>query len=336
MEQKIKVGIDGITGYTGIELLRWLSNHPYVELSSFSSYSNKGKLLKEALPFSNLNYKYIVIGEFVEGVDLVFLALPHEVSLERAVFYLKKGIKVIDLSGAYRLKNKELYKEYYGFTHNEEQEFFLEKAVYGLPELFRDKIRASEFVSNPGCYPTATILGAYPLIKAFKPKAVFVDAISGVSGAGRKLSQKFHFPEMTENAFYYSVKNHRHVPEMEEYLGLQVKFSPCVIPSSRGMIANIKIFNIESSQEDIFTLFSEFYKDEPFVKIINEPPQIKWVSGTNNCLIFPYYDKRTKTIEVISAIDNLGKGASSQAIQNMNIMFGFEETAGLINEPFFP
>ncbi len=334
MEQEIiKVGIAGFTGYTGLELLRILSKHPKVKITSLSSSTQHGKYLYEILEFSTL--ENIKITKELEDVDVVFLALPHEASLEQVPFYASKNIKVIDLSGAFRLKDKNLFKEYYDLEYRPEHEPILQRVVYGLPELFREDIKTASVVSNPGCYPTAVILGVLPVLKKTSyRKPLVVNAVSGVSGAGAKLKQEFHFPYMEQNAFYYGIGKHRHTPEMALYLGVDVQFSPMVIPASRGMIANIKLFDIE--ELDFRSLYEEFYKDEPFVKIVDRPPHTKWTVGTNMCYIYIHYHKSLKTLEIISAIDNLGKGASSQAVQNMNIMFGFEETLGLDAFPVIP
>lgn len=333
MEQEIKVGIAGFTGYTGLELLRILSKHPHVKITSLSSSTHHGKYLSEIFDF--LPIKDVKITKEIEDVDVVFLALPHEASLEYVPYYAKKGFKIIDLSGAFRLKDKEAFKKYYNLEYNETHTFILGEVAYGLPELFKDKIKNAKIISNPGCYPTASILGAYPVVKGLNYKGViYIDAISGVSGAGKKLKDDFHYPYMEQNAFYYNIGKHRHTPEIKEYLGIEVSFSPMVIPASRGMIANIKFFDIE--EHDFYTLYQGFYKDKPFIKMVNTPPHTKWTIGTNMCYIYIHYHKSLKTLEVISAIDNLGKGASSQAVQNMNIMFGLDETISLDKIPILP
>lgn len=332
MEQKIKVGIAGFTGYTGLELLRILSNHPYVKITSLSSSTHYGKHISEVFGFLPLDIK---ISKELEDVDVVFLALPHESSLEYVPYYVSKGIKVIDLSGAFRIKNRDVFKEYYNLEYQEKHLNLLSEVIYGLPELYKDKIKNAKIVSNPGCYPTAIILGAYPIIKAINYQDIlYISAVSGVSGAGKKLREDLHYPYMEQNAFYYAIGKHRHVPEMIEHLGVEVQFSPMIIPASRGMIANIRFYNVK--EEDFKSIYQSFYKDKPFVKILKEPPHMKWSIGTNMCYIYFYYHKNQKTLEVISSIDNLGKGASSQAIQNMNIMFNLDETIGLYTSPLIP
>ncbi len=337
MEQEISVAIFGITGYTGIELFRILSSHRSVKISSLVSFSHKGKKLSDVLPISlTYNCKDITLeGELKEKPEIAFLCTPHEYSLTEVPKLLKEGIKVIDLSGAYRIKEATLYEEYYNFMHEYKRE--LEEAVYGLPEIFRNDIKKARLVANPGCYPTATLLGVYPFIKGkIKFDRIIVHAISGISGAGRKPKQVFHFPEMEGNSFIYSPLKHRHIPEMEDILkrlgvDIKVRFTPSVIPISRGMIATIYL-NI-NEKLNIKELFKETYNKEKFVKILDEPAHISWVRGTNYAFITPIYDDRTHTYIIISVIDNLGKGASMQAVQNMNIMLGFKEETGISNLP---
>ena len=340
MEQKIKVAIFGVTGYTGIELLRILSSHKNVSIDSFVSSSHKGKRLSDVLPTSLCNKYagYIFKGELDEKPDLAFLCTPHEFSLTEVPKLIKENVKVIDLSGAYRIKKVELYQEYYNFMHEFKE--ILEISVYGLPEIFREEIRRAKLVANPGCYPTATLLAIYPFIKAnIKVDRVIVHAVSGVSGAGRKMKQVFHFPEMEGNSFIYSPLKHRHVPEMEdvlERLGAKVKirFTPSVIPVSRGMISTVYIQDVED-KINVYELFYETYREEKFIFVKREPVPISWVRSTNYVFITPLYDERTDTYIIISVIDNLGKGASSQAVQNMNIMLGYDESEGILGGPLF-
>ena len=336
MEQTLKVCVFGATGYTGIELLRLLSNHPYAEVVSATSQSHAGKRLKDLFPFLDLDLT--LLPEPSEDFDIAFLCLPHESSLELVPKLLSYGKKVVDLSGAYRIKDPRIYPEFYGFEHPYLSE--LQRAVYGLPEIFRDEIKGSQLVANPGCYPTAVLIGLYPLLKhSVQINKVFVDGVSGVSGAGRKTSQRFHFPEMTENAFAYSVEKHRHTPEIEDVIrrlsgrSVKVRFTPKVVPMSRGMICTICV---ECEKLDIMEVYNETYKEEAFVKVVDEPPMTKYTVGTNMAMVYPYYDERSGVAVIVSVIDNLGKGASSQALQNMNIMVEVEETLGLTRYPLFP
>jgi len=340
MEQTLKVSVFGATGYTGIELLRSLLTHPHFEIKNLISQSYRGKKVREVLPF--FSNTYISELEFseepLEDYDLAFLCLPHEVSYEVVPKLLSQGKKVVDLSGAYRIKNPEAYEEFYGFKHEEKK--ILENAVYGLPEVFREGIRNSDLVANPGCYPTATLLALYPFLKErIEIESVVVHALSGVSGAGRKPKQHFHFPEMTENFFNYAVEKHRHTPELEDVIKriygreVKVRFTPTVVPASRGMISTVYL---RAERLNVKELFKEVYGEEIFIKVLDTPPQTKWVLGTNYCFIYPHYDERTGYYVIISVIDNLGKGASLQAVQNANLMCGFAEDDGLLQLTVFP
>jgi len=339
VEQTLKVSVFGATGYTGAELLRILSSHPFVRVSELISGSTASSRLEEVLPSflgSDLG-KRVLSSEPTEDFDVAFLCLPHEASMELVPELLSKGKKVIDLSGAYRIRDSRAYEEFYGFKHSHPE--LLSKAVYGLPELFRKEIKNADLVANPGCYPTATLLALYPLLREVDVDSVVVHALSGVSGAGRKPKQHFHYPEMEENFFAYSVEKHRHTPEMEDIvrraLGKEtrIRFTPVVVPASRGMISTVYA---EIDEVDIKELYMETYREEPFVRIVDRPPMTRWVLGTNLCLIYPTYDPRTSKAVIISAVDNLGKGASAQAVQNMNIMCGFGEELSLPKTPLFP
>ncbi|MFN3813054.1 MAG: N-acetyl-gamma-glutamyl-phosphate reductase [Aquificaceae bacterium] len=340
MEQTLRVCIYGATGYTGIELLRILLNHPYVRVVSLTSQTYKGKYISELFPYFSDSYvsNMLLVEEPNEEFDLAFLCLPHDASLELVPNLLEMGKKVIDLSGAYRIRNASLYPEFYGFEHK--YPYILERAVYGLPEVFRDSIKSADIVSNPGCYPTAALLSIYPLLKAKVDfEKVVIDAISGVSGAGRKTAQSFHYPEMEQNTFAYSISKHRHTPEIENVIervsgrDVSVRFTPKVVPMSRGMLSTTYLY---MERLDLLELFTETYREEKYVKTVSHPPMTKYVLGTNLCLIFPYYDERTGIALIVSAMDNLGKGASGQAVQNMNLMIGMEETVGIEKIALFP
>jgi N-acetyl-gamma-glutamyl-phosphate reductase len=344
----VKVAIAGASGYTGVELLRILSLYKEVEIVQITSRQYAGKSLKEVFPFftkspvedltfeENLDYT---------SADYYFLALPHEASLETVKHLVEKNKKVIDLSGAYRIKDASKYPEYYGFEHRFKD--ILEDAVYGLPEIYRDKIKNAKVIANPGCYPTATILALYPAIKEgiFKEDTVIVNALSGISGAGRSLKQQFHYPEAFGDSYAYSPTKHRHVPEMEDVLfrisgeKLKVRFTPHILPVSRGMISTVN-FKSSLNKKDLIELYRLEYRYEPFIRFVDVPPHIKHVVGTNYCDIYVDYDEKTGHAVVISAIDNLGKGASSQAIQNFNIMVGLKEDQYLKElssiSPLFP
>jgi N-acetyl-gamma-glutamyl-phosphate reductase len=338
-QEIIKVAIYGATGYTGAELLRLLQNHPKVKVSALISQSHAGKRLREVFPFFYGELGNLTLTEEPqEDYEVAFLCLPHESSLELVPRLLEEGKKVIDLSGAYRLKDPSLYPYYYSFEHKHPE--LLEKAVYGLPEIYRERIKGANLIANPGCYPTSVLLAIYPLLKeGIKIEKIVITSLSGVSGAGRKPVQHFHFPEMFGDFFAYSLEKHRHVPEMEGVIkdlygmDLPLRFSPIVVPTSRGMLSSISVFCEKLNPRE---LYMETYREEPFVKVASEPPHTKWVVGTNLCFVYPLWDHRVGCLQVVSVIDNLGKGASSQAIQNFNLMMGFEETMGLNLSPNFP
>jgi len=331
---KIKAGVFGATGYTGLELLRLLINHPAFELAFLGSASEAGKKLGEIFgflaPLEAGKLELRPYDRIPDDLELAFLALPHEVSMRLAPELLKRGVKVVDLSGAYRLDDPELFKEFYGFEH--EHPSLLKEAVYGLSEIFKEEIKRAELVANPGCYPTAAALSIYPLAAEglIEGDTVFVNGLSGVSGAGRSLKRDFHFPEMVNNTFAYKVVGHRHTPEMERVLRLaggsaKVRFVPAVVPIDRGMVVTVQA-RVKRDPKD---LFERFYQKSRFVKIVGAPPAAKAAARTNYCFIYPTYDPRTQTAVVVAAIDNLLKGAAGQAVQNANLMFSLPEETGL-------
>jgi len=336
----MKVSVIGATGYTGAELVRILSRHPEVELVSITSQTFAGKKISEIYPFlsTDLVCEELDIDKIASSSSFVFTALPHKTSMEIVGELYLRGKRVVDLSADFRLKDPALYEKWYGVSHSKRK--LLHEAVYGLPELYREKIREARLVANPGCYPTSIILALAPLLKShlIKEESIIVDAKSGVTGAGRKLTLATHFPEINENFYPYKVEGHRHLPEMEQELsrlaGTQVKvtFVPHLAPLNRGILstcyASLKRY---TEVEKILRIYRDFYKDEPFVEILEKGkvPRISDVATSNRCRIGLAVDERTDRIIVISAIDNLGKGASGQAVQNMNIMCGFKEDEGL-------
>jgi len=273
------------------------------------------------------------------------LALPHGKSVSLVKKMYEKGVKVIDLGADFRLKSVNDYKEWYELEH--EYPELLAESVYGLPEIYKEKIEKSAIVANPGCYPTSIILGLAPLLQnnLINLKNIIIDSKSGISGAGKTLSQQTHYPDMNDNLLAYKVGNHRHTPEIEQELSLlsgtkiQINFTPHLIPMNRGMLSTIYAEVVKSfSQDELGKLYGDFYQDCPFIRIrdLNNLPQTKWVQGSNYCDIAPVFDERTGRIIIISTLDNLVKGASGQAIQNMNLMFGLEETAGIWFSPIYP
>ena len=342
----IKVGIVGATGYTGAELVRILLNHPKVEITSLTAKIDKGQPFSKIFPhFKNTFDMDCEIFENVEQVadkvDLVFLAVPHTVALKLVPEFLGKGIKVIDLSADYRFDSAEIYEKWYGLKHTHAE--LLKKKVYGLPELYRAQIKKSELIANPGCYPTSVILGAFPLVKMGIADNVIANSLSGVSGAGRAADLSFIFPEIEGNLKAYKVASHRHQPEMAEQLSkvtgpnIKVTFVPHLVPVSRGILTTMYIkLNKPADKNKIWQKYQEAYKNEPFVQLLpeGENPQVKLVRGTNNCQIS--VTVKEDLVIVITAIDNLIKGASGQAVQNMNLMYGWDETEGLRTIPVFP
>jgi N-acetyl-gamma-glutamyl-phosphate reductase len=275
--------------------------------------------------------------------DVVFLALPHGAASEAAPLLLEKGARVIDLGADFRLKDPAAYVRWYGAEHGAAE--LLELAVYGLPEQNRECVRSARFVANPGCYPTAAALALLPLLKeGLASGPVIVDAKSGVSGAGRNPSAATHFSEVNENVRPYKLGEHRHGPEMEQTFALAgapvpVYFAPHLTPMTRGILATCYVpIGAELSEDDAFALYRDAYREEPFVRVLEngELPQTKATLGSNFCDVAVRVDRQRRLAVAVSAIDNLGKGAAGQAIQNMNLMFGFPETEGLWTPPMFP
>jgi N-acetyl-gamma-glutamyl-phosphate reductase len=352
--QKLKVSIIGSTGYAGKELVKILMNHQEVELVHLVSSSYVGKNIAEIFPefLNKLDKKLINLNldEISQDSDMVFTALPHTVSMDVVPELLKKGVKVIDLSADYRLKNSTVYKEWYKKELNQISKGLLSEAVYGLPEIYLDKIKDASLVANPGCYPTSVILGIAPLLKYHfvEPEGIIIDSKSGTSGAGKKLSLGLHFAECNENFKAYKVVRHNHIPEVEQELssiyfgendnkyqgtGIKVSFTPHLLPINRGILSTCYLsLKGSKKEEEVLEIYQNFYQEAPFVRIFEPPnlPEIKFVAGTNYCDIGFSIDERMGKIKIISVIDNLVKGAAGQAVQNMNIMSGFSETCGLV------
>ncbi len=339
----VKVGIINVTGYVGMELTRLLHRHPGVELASITGRSAVGQRLGEVLP--HLADIDLTIEPELGDVELVFSALPHKTSAEAVSAALQRGIKVIDLSADFRLKDAGEYQRWYDFTHPLPQ--LLDEAVYGLVELNRLSIAPARLVANPGCYPTGALLALAPVIReGLVEPDIVIDSKSGVSGAGRTLSLGTHFSEANENASAYALDGHRHLPEItQELSGLNpalpcsVTFVPHLVPMSRGILtacyARLKEGKIAGGKK-LIEFYREFYRGEPFIRVVSAPPQTKQAWGSNLCLIYPTIDIRTGMLIIISCIDNLVKGGSGQAVQNMNLMLGFQETMGLEEKPIYP
>ena len=354
--KKIRISIIGSTGYAGKELVKILINHRNVELVHLISSSYAGKNIAEVFPeFLNklekklINFNLDIISQ---DSDLVFTALPHTVSMDIIPELLKKNVKVVDLSADYRIKNSMVYQEWYKKELNQMSKELLLEAVYGLPEIYLNKIKDASLVANPGCYPTSVILGIAPLLQHnfVEPVGIIIDSKSGTSGAGRKLSLDLHFTECNENFKAYKVLRHNHIPEIEQELSsiyfngenhkpeqqeteIKVSFTPHLLPINRGILSTCYLsLSGSKKEEEVLEIYQKYYHKTLFVRIFEPPnlPEIKFVTGTNYCDIGFAIDKRVGKIKVISVIDNLLKGAAGQAVQNMNIMSGFSETCGLV------
>ena len=339
---KVKVGIINVTGYAGVELARLLYRHPEVELASITGRSAAGEKLANVFPHL-AEIDFTITAEIGE-VDVAFSAMPHKASAEAIMPLVERGVKVIDISADFRLKDAGKYPQWYNFAHPAPQ--LLLKAVYGLPELHRAEIPGASIIAAPGCYPTGAILALAPAVRAglIHPD-IIIDSKSGVSGSGRALTVSTHYAEAVDNVRAYSLGGHRHLPEMVQELelltsgiALAVTFVPHVVPMSRGILSTCygKLKDGNLAKEKVEELYRSFYKDEPFVKVMDAPPETKQVWGSNLCLVYPTVDSRTGRLVIISCIVNLVKGAAGQAVQDMNIMFGFPETAGLEALPLYP
>lgn len=338
----INVGIVGVSGYSGMTVLELLLKHPKVRVTYVSANNSVGKVTDIWAQFQgriDLVCEKFNVDKAIQLCDLIFLAVPHTISMKITPALLKAGKKVIDLSGDYRLDTARAYKKWYGVAHTDS--YRLNKAIYGLPELYREDIKKTCFVSNPGCYPTAGILALAPLTAIYSKfiQSITIDAKSGVTGAGRKAKVALNFSELNENFMAYKALNHQHVPEMELYLSkisehpIEIDFVPHLLPINRGILETIYIrLNEKISLAKIHQIYQRFYKIEPFVRILSQgqQPQIKNVTKTNYCDIGLTLSANKKLLVITSVIDNLVKGAAGQAVQNMNLMQGFKEEEGLL------
>jgi len=337
----INVGIAGASGYTGVELVKLISNHPEANLCAVTSNSYKGRSLTDIFPsmrgFENMVCQDLDIESIAPKIDVMFLALPHKISMEYVPKLLEHNVKVIDLSADYRFSDAAIYESAY---QEHTSKHLLEKSVYGLSEIYREKIKSCNLVGNPGCYPTSILLPLLPLLKEglIHSHGIISDSKSGVSGAGRSLSLSAHFCEANESFTAYKVGNHRHTPEINEILSLHshkevaITFVPHLLPLTRGMLSTIYAQPKDNVSEDkIRKTLDSCYHDEPFVRILdkNRVPAISHVRGTNCCDIGIHFDEKANVIVLISAIDNLLKGAAGQAVQNMNILSGLDDQTGL-------
>ncbi len=334
----INVGVIGGSGLTGKELIKILSKHKKVKITTVTSVKNAGTKIVDLFP----DLKGIIDGSFdntndvkiFNNIDIAFVCLPHVEAMNYVNKAMQKGLKVIDLSADFRIKNIITYRKYYKVQHKYKN--LLKEAVYGLPEIFRDKIAVASLVANPGCYATAVLLGIYPVLKSYKPENIIIDAKTGISGAGISPTPMSHYLNVNENVIPYNIgKKHRHLGEIEDVIFNSLKkktdiiFTPQVVSLNRGILSvnYIKLRKWISIKE-VKQLYENFYKKAPFIRF-TENADLHNVQNTNYCDIYIDGVAESKTLIVITAIDNLTKGASGQAVQNMNIMYGFEETEGL-------
>jgi len=345
----LRVGIVGASGYTGSELIRFLVMHPEdIELTCATSETFAGKSLSRVLPnlrgLVDLKFESLDIEKVAEKVDIVFLGLPHKSSMTYVPKFFELDVKVIDFSADYRLKDVNVYEKWY---QEHTSPYLLRDAVYGLPELHREEIRKAPLIANPGCYPTGAILAILPALKSgvADSENIIIDSKSGISGAGKTPTEITHFPNRYDNFSAYNVGSHRHTPEIDQELSyaigknISVCFVPHYVPMSRGILTTVYLrLNKPISTVELLGTYSCYYKDEPFVRVLDEGelPQTQAVRGSNYCDIGLKVVENSNLAVVISALDNLTKGASSQALQNMNIMAGFDETAGLLHPGMMP
>ena len=343
----IKVGIIGATGYAGSELVRLITQHPKAELVTMTSQSYAGQEYKEVYSnYSHLDYvcEEEHIEEMAEKCDVIFLALPHGVASKKINADILSKTKIIDLGADFRIQDVDVYEKWYTTHYSKD---ILPEAVYALCEINRDKIKGKRIVANPGCYTSCSILSLYPLVKEgmIDLSSIIIDAKSGATGAGRGLSLGNHYCELNESVKAYKVASHRHTPEIEEQLSIAagqdivLNFTPHLIPMDRGILATCyATLNKKYTYEDIRKAYEKHYGNEHFIRLTKEGvfPETKWVKGSNFVDIGFTVDERTNRVIVIGALDNLFKGAAGQAVQNMNIIMGIEETTGIDYVPIFP
>lgn len=337
---KTKVGIIGATGYAGSELVRLLYSHPYIELTAISSVSYIGKKISEVYPSFNAINDCVLVDEdtVINSCDIVFASLPHGLAEKIARKCYDKGVKLIDLGADFRLSDDQDYSKWYGLEYGDKE--LHKHAVYCIPELHRERVKGAEIIGNPGCYPTSISLALAPLLRlgVIDTSTIIIDSKSGVTGAGRGLTQTTHYPDCNEAFSPYKIAAHRHTPEIEEVLSdiagvkLRVTFVPHLLPLNRGIVSTI--YANLSANADIAKIkadYRKFYEKEKFVRVLEDGAvsNLKNVKYSNYCDISLHFDERTNRIIVVSAIDNMVKGAAGQAIQNMNIMLGLSESSGL-------
>lgn len=335
MSKKIDVGIIGVSGYTGLELVKMLINHPIFKLN-YMANSTGGISIDELHPslsgVCSDEVKKADVDECASSCALVFLAVPHKTAMAFVKPFMELGVKVVDFSADYRL-TQDVYEEYY-CLHTDIKN--LKNVVYGLPEMFRQEIKQASLVANPGCFPTSAILGLLPFLdKRIEGTPIIIDAKTGVSGAGKKLSEVTHFVNVNDNLFAYNPFFHRHAPEIAQKLGIdfdEVNFVPHLVPLTRGMLSSIYIQTQGSF--DAEAILREYYKNEPYIRVSKKPVDMKNTAGTNFCDI--YVKQKGNLLFISSSIDNLLRGSSSQALVNANLMMGLEENTGIPNIAYVP
>jgi N-acetyl-gamma-glutamyl-phosphate reductase len=339
----VRVGVLGASGFVGVELLRLIAQHPRMELVYATGDSQAGTLASSLYPSLATAYPTLVLEEFdlarAGECDVVFLALPHEASLALVPQLVDHVRLVVDLSAAYRLKDAAAYPRWYGFTHDQPE--LLREAVYGLPELYREALRDTRLIATPGCYVTAASMAIAPLVRAgiIEPTRVIVDAASGVSGAGRAPKPNTTFCAVDEDVVAYGLLDHRHTPEIEQVSGAQVLFTPHLVPMNRGILATCyatPASGADLTSQSVLAALAKAYAGEPFVVVRPTPPSTKATMGTNSVHLSARYDERTNTVIVLSALDNLTKGAAGGAVQATNVALGFPETDGLSRVGLYP
>ena len=348
--EHVSVGIIGASGYGGVQLVRLLMEHPLTKITYLGGESSAGKDFAELYPHLghqvNLAVEPIDLDTIANRCEVVFLSLPNGLACKITPSLLEKGCKVLDLSADYRFANLETYQSWYGVERTDQP--LADTVVYGLPELYRDRIREAQLVGCPGCYPTASLLAVSPLLKQglAQPESLIIDAKSGSSGGGRQAKTHLLLAEADNSLSPYAVAHHRHTPEIEQICSelagheVLVQFTPHLVPMVRGILATVYATMRDPGlvRDDLLTIYSAFYRSSPWVKILPNGvyPHTKWAWGTNLCYIGIEVDPRTGRVIVMSAIDNLMKGQAGQAVQCFNLMMGLEETTGLPDLSFYP
>ncbi|EJW21799.1 hypothetical protein IMCC14465_01930 [alpha proteobacterium IMCC14465] len=347
MEKIVNVVIIGASGYTGADAIRLLSEHPFANITALTAHQHAGKNLSDIYPqFASVSPQILQTTDEIDwsNVDIAICGLPHGTS-QKLIAAIPDTVKIIDMSADFRLKNQTTYQDWYGLSHDFPD--LLSEAVYGLSEHYAEAIASSRLVACPGCYPTAVLTALLPVIKAGQVSCedLIIDAKSGVTGAGRSLKEANLFSEIAEGLAPYGIARHRHAPEIEQELGLAagldnvtINFTPHLVPMNRGELVTIYAKTNGANADDMRSTLAAFYNDKPFVTIVgeNETPATRHVRGSNYCHVGVYQDRVPNRVILVATLDNLVKGSSGQAVQNLNLMCGFDETSGLTQLPLYP